>query len=421
MVGIRGIDGPTFDRVTSYRDSLWWKPLDRPTPKDKDHQDPRLDPAVAGDFRAYFEQGLSLTAPSAPGAKGELKVTGPGRPALVLGSELGGYNDRVEDFLAPVVAPGDKVPFILRRPATLSVLPMDRGGRALPGEQKTIVIPVVNQFRSGLYEVDANTILIRLDALQKMLLMDEAERADNAGSGEMVVRRVDPKTGREYFVETQKLRTEPARVTNVLVRAKPGVDENALRDRCDEIYSDFARAHAGDVTPPPPPGAMRIITWRDRNKTLIDAVENETGVVLFIFGIISFTSVFLILAIFWSMVREKTRDIGILRAIGASRGGVAWIWIRYGLTIGIVGALLGGILAYLIVTNINPIHEAMGKYLHITIWNPKVYYFSTIPHEVEWPKAVIVMCSGALASIIGALIPAIKAANLDPVKSLRWE
>src|SRR5262249_30168544 len=153
----------------------------------------------------------------------------------------------------------------------------------------------------------------------------------------------------------------------------------------------------------------------ERHRTLIDAVENETGVVLFIFGIISFTSVFLILAIFWSMVREKTRDIGILRAIGASRAGVAWIWIRYGLTIGIVGALLGGLLAYLIVTNINPIHEAMSTYLHITIWNPKVYYFSTIPHEVDPVKATIVMLSGALASIIGALIPAIKAANLDPV------
>src|SRR5205085_10777921 len=123
----------------------------------------------------------------------------------------------------------------------------------------------------------------------------------------------------------------------------------------------------------------------------------------------------------WAMVSEKTKDIGILRALGASRAGVAWIWLRYGVAIGIVGGLLGGGIAYLIVTNINPIHEWLGRNLNIVIWNPKVYYFTMIPHQVEWGKAIIVMVSGVVASIAGALIPALKAANMDPVKALRFE
>jgi lipoprotein-releasing system permease protein len=131
--------------------------------------------------------------------------------------------------------------------------------------------------------------------------------------------------------------------------------------------------------------------------------------------------VFLVPAIFWAMVSEKTRDIGILRAIGASRAGVAWLWLRYGLAIGIVGATLGGIVAFLIITNINAIHDWMGSALGLEIWNPKVYYFTEIPSEVQWDKAAIVLLGGVLASVVGALVPALKAANMHPVRALRFE
>ncbi|MFN0133218.1 MAG: ABC transporter permease [Phycisphaerales bacterium] len=404
-VVIKGVDGPSFERVTGYRSTLWWRPLEKPLPKDAKGDDPRLSPDRKEEFAKWLEQGAALTSPSKSG-----EPVG----AVVLGVELGGYNNRqVEGWYSPTYfLPGDT--------ATLSVLPLDRRGRVIP-DQATKVLPIANHFRSGLYDIDANTVLVRLDVLQKLLKMDATTAIEPGARGSSITTR-DPATGRETFSRPAATRQVPARITHVLVRAKPGTDSDALRERCKQIYREFALAHDKAIDPPPMEGTgVRILTWRDRNMTLIAAVEKETYLVLFIFGIISLTAVFLVLAIFWAMVSEKTRDIGILRAIGAGRLGVAWLWLRYGLAIGVVGSLLGGTAAILIITNINPIHDWMGRNLQLTVWDPRVYYFNEIPNDIEPLKATIVLVGGVLASVAGALVPAIKAARMDPIRALRFE
>ena len=135
----------------------------------------------------------------------------------------------------------------------------------------------------------------------------------------------------------------------------------------------------------------------------------------------SFTTVFLVLAIFWSMASEKTKDIGILRALGASTPGIAWLWIRYGAAIGFVGSVLGTALGYIIVDNINTIHDWMGRTFGLVIWDPRQYYFIEIPSDVDLSKAIIVFVVGMLTCVLGALIPALHSARMDPVKALRFE
>ncbi len=194
-----------------------------------------------------------------------------------------------------------------------------------------------------------------------------------------------------------------------------------------------------------------------------------------LFSIVYLVVAALILSIFWSIVFEKTRDIGILRSIGASRAGIVWIFLQYSLVIGIIGSLLGLLVGWTITKNINSIHEAMGNpplaiaissfaiasavaiYTFIkgrtgmmlpivlgsigfitfagigalilfirqigglVIWDASVYYFAIIPNNVDWPSAIVTVCGAILFCALGALIPSAKAADTDPVKALRHE
>lgn len=415
LVVIKGVDGPGYDRVTGYADSLYWKPMERAHPKDVNEDDWRLRRhEVWTQARA---NGLAL-AKYDPETSREVG-------AMVLGIEVTGFNIRelwggyTPGMPYKTNRDGTREPvnvFMPNEKVTVNVLPIDASGKSV--ETRTMIVPVANEFQSGLYDIDKQTTLINLALLQSMLNMNEAERIAEDVDFDPFAFEIDPETGLEVPATVPRV-VDPARVTTVLVR---GVDQDAPPDllaaRCREIYAEFASRHRGEV---PDESTIRISTWEDQNKTLISAVKKETGLVLFIFSFISLTAVILVLAIFWSMVSEKTKDVGVLRSIGAGRLGVAMVWISYGLAIGVVGSLLGGLLAYTIVWNINPIHDWMGRALNLTIWDPRVYYFVEIPNEVEHDKAIIVMLGGVLSSVVGATIPAWRAACLSPVRALRFE
>ncbi|MBL8887629.1 MAG: hypothetical protein JNK16_13295, partial [Phycisphaerales bacterium] len=101
--------------------------------------------------------------------------------------------------------------------------------------------------------------------------------------------------------------------------------------------------------------------------------------------------------------------------------GVAGLWLMYGLAIGLVGSGIGFTLAYLVVTNINGIHEWLGQKLNLYIWDPRVYYFTRIPSQLDATNVTIVLIGGLIASCLGALWPAARAARMNPVQALRFE
>ena len=131
-------------------------------------------------------------------------------------------------------------------------------------------------------------------------------------------------------------------------------------------------------------------------------------------------AIFLIFCIFYMIVAEKTRDIGIIKSVGATSGQVAGIFLGYGLAIGVVGAGLGLLASYLLVHNINELHAWMGRVMHVQIWNPEVYAFDTIPNTMDPKETAIIVTIAVLSSVLGASSPP-SAPRMNPVEALRWE
>jgi lipoprotein-releasing system permease protein len=383
-----------------------------------------------GSFRSWeqmYKDGLRLMVTD--------PKTGQDRPAIDLGIEMGGTSQRqpgvwykAPEFVSTRKSDGANVwssAFMPSRSVTITVLPMDKTGRDI--STRSMKLPVANEFRTGFFETDRNTVLVHLSVLQKMLKMEQGEVLEQGGGGGAVDPfAVETDGGVERTPQARVLRIEPAKVTMVIVKAKPeytGTSEE-LMERCRRVYAEFADAHAGQV---PSVGQMDqargISTWEKSFALFIGQVEKETVTILLMLLVISLVCTVLILAIFWSMVNEKTKDIGILRSVGCSRTGVAWIWLRYGAVIGVVGAVLGLAAGCALVWNINPIHEWLGHISQgrVTVWDPSVYYLPEIPNKVKADKAAIVVACAVFLSVLGALIPAVRAANMDPVKALRFE
>jgi lipoprotein-releasing system permease protein len=154
---------------------------------------------------------------------------------------------------------------------------------------------------------------------------------------------------------------------------------------------------------------------------LLAAVRMETTILNILLFLIIAVAGFGILAIFYMIVVEKTRDIGILKSLGASGQGVMGIFLGYGLSLGIVGAGVGMVLGLLFVRYINQIADLLGRLTGQPLFDPSIYYFQQIPTLVR-PFTVTWIVAGAMAiAVLASILPARRAARLHPVEALRYE
>ena len=234
---------------------------------------------------------------------------------------------------------------------------------------------IVDFYESKMSEYDSNFVFVPIAALQRMRGM------------------IDPQTG------------IPS-VNSIQVKLKNEADLDLVRDRLRKAF---------------PAELYSISTWRDKQGPLLSAVDMEMAVLNILLFMIIAVAGFGILAIFFMIVVEKTRDIGILKSLGASSTGVAGIFLGYGLFLGAVGAGAGLALGLAITWNINRIRTAVEWLTGERVFDPSIYYFFKIPTIVH-PATVLWIIAGAVAIAVAAsVLPALRAARLHPVEALRHD
>lgn len=244
-----------------------------------------------------------------------------------------------------------------------------------PPEPRHFFATVVDVYKSGMSEYDANLVFCNLEYLQEMRGM------------------IDPQS-RKGAVTTLKIRLKDYEDAPQVVRSL----QNAF-----------------------PPHLFTVRTWEQKQGPLLAAVDIEAAILNVLLFLIIAVAGFGILAIFYMIVVEKTRDIGILKALGASSRGVMSIFLTYGLALGLVGSGVGAVLGLLFVRYINEIEGLLAIIMGRKVFDERIYYFPSIPTQVNAVMVISVASGAIVIAVLASVLPARRASRLHPVQALRYE
>jgi lipoprotein-releasing system permease protein len=164
-----------------------------------------------------------------------------------------------------------------------------------------------------------------------------------------------------------------------------------------------------------------MIDWRQRNATFFNALQVERNVMFLILTLIVLVAAFNIASSLIMLVKDKGRDIGILRTMGASQGAIMRVFLITGAAIGVIGAFVGFLVGLLVCLNIESIRQFMSWLTNTELFSPELYFLSRLPAELDAGETTAVVVMALALSLLATLYPSWRAARLDPVEALRYE
>ena len=251
---------------------------------------------------------------------------------------------------------------------------------AIPRTDKTILgniprfktLEIVGIFDLGMYEYDSNLIFLSSSLVRKLLLYDS-----------------DIYNKIEFFVKTP---TEVDDFKNIV--------QLKITDLKLNLFS---------------------VSWKDTNKNLINALKVEKNVMFIILSLIILVASLNIISGLIIFVKDKNKDIGILKTIGMSNQSIVKIFFIIGVSIGFIGSLIGLVLGVLFTINIKIIQSFLENMLGTKLFSEEVYYLSSLPSNISIVEVIYVLTIAMIISIISTIFPALSSAKVDPIKSLRSE
>jgi len=235
---------------------------------------------------------------------------------------------------------------------------------------KTLTIKALFDF--GLYEYDSNLIFINSKLARKLLILD-----DNSFNK------------LEIFIKN------PEDVNNIKSKITDIINSNKLN-----LYS---------------------VSWLERNSSLINALKVEKNVMFLILTLIIFVASMNIISGLIIFVKDKNKDIGILKTLGLSDKSILKIFFSIGILIGLLGSTAGVIIGVAFTLNIQFIQNFLEKLLNTKLFAEEIYYLSSLPSEIRIEEIFLIFITSVLISMLSTIFPALRSSKVDPIKTIRNE
>jgi lipoprotein-releasing system permease protein len=183
-------------------------------------------------------------------------------------------------------------------------------------------------------------------------------------------------------------------------------------ERIDD-YATAIRAAGGPT--------INLTDWRQKNETFFTVLEVERNVMFIILSLIILVAALNIISGMMMLVKDKGRDIAVLRTMGASKSSVMRVFLITGASIGVVGTLAGLVLGIVFCWNIESIRQFVSWLTGTAMFDPNVYYLTKLPAEINPVETAWIVFMALALSVLATLYPSWRASKLDPVEALRYE
>ncbi len=283
---------------------------------------------------------------------------------------LGSLDDFKDDGIAIGIRLAEKLN--LRPGSSISLL-SPRGVQTAFGTVPRIQsFPVVAVYNVGMYEYDSSFVFMPLEAAQKFF-----------GMGDTVT-------------TLELMLADPYHMKNTYPEVIAVADKNA-------------------------PVPMRLLTWQDMHASFVNALQVERNVMFLILTLIIVVAAFNIISGMIMLVKDKGRDIAILRTMGATQGSMMRVFFLSGASIGVIGTLAGVALGVAFSLNIESIREFLQHLTGTELFSAEIYFLSQLPARLDPMEVLQVVLMALGLSFLATLYPSWRAARMDPVEALRYE